>query len=67
MKLFVTLLLLLGAMPAAAQTREPLPLFAIDLHAATVGLPQAEGWVPVVSTDTALPGRNWGLSGGGTI
>ena len=27
--------------------REPLPWFAVDLHAATVGLPQAEGWVPV--------------------
>ena len=67
MKPLVAVLMLLGAMPAAAQTREPLPLFAIDLHAATVGLPQAEGWVPVVSADTELPGRNWGLSGGATI
>lgn len=53
--------------PAAAQTREPLPWFAADLHAATVGLPQAEGWVPDVSADTVLPGRNWGLSAGVTV
>ena len=57
----------LGIAPAAAQTRERLPKFAIDLHAATVGLPQAEGWVPVVSADTPLPGRAWGLAGGATI
>jgi len=59
---------LLVATPAAAQPpRENLPLFTADLHAATVGLPQAEGWVPVVSSDTELPGRNWGFGGGATI
>ena len=67
MKFVVAVLMLLAAVPAAAQTRERLPWFAIDLHAATVGLPQAEGWVPVVSADTELPGRNWGLSAGGTV
>jgi len=61
------LILLLGAAPAAAQTRERLPMFTIDLHAATVGLPTAEGWVPVVSADTEIPGRGWGLAGGGTV
>ena len=62
------LLLLLAASPALAQPpREKLPLFTIDVHAATVGLPQAEGWVPVVSADTELPGRAWGLGGGATI
>jgi hypothetical protein len=60
-------LVLLLAASAAAQSSERLPWFAIDLHAATVGLPQAEGWVPVVSADTELPGRNWGLSGGATV
>ena len=59
--------LLLTATSAAAQQREPLPRFAIDLHAATVGLPQAEGWVPVVSADTPLPGRNWGVGAGATV
>ncbi len=67
MKPLVVALMLLGALPAAAQTREPLPFFAVDLHAATVGVPQAEGWVPVVTADTALPGRNWGVSAGGTV
>ncbi len=37
---------------------------AVDVHAATVGLPQAEGWVPVVSADTELPGRSWGVGTG---
>ena len=63
----VVLLLFAIASPVAGQTREPLPWFAIDAHAATVGLPQAEGWVPAVSADTELPGRAWGLSTGATV
>ncbi|MGH9219915.1 MAG: hypothetical protein ACRD1W_11470, partial [Vicinamibacterales bacterium] len=50
---------------AFAQTRERLPWFAVDLHAASVGLPTAEGWIPVpVLGDTPLPGRGFGASGG---
>ena len=68
MRLAVFLALLVAALPAAAQPpREKLPLVALDAHAATVGLPQSEGWVPVVSSETELPGRNWGFGGGGTI
>jgi hypothetical protein len=67
MKPFAVVLMLLAAVPAAAQTNERLPWFAIDIHAATVGLPQAEGWVPAVSADTELPGRHWGLSTGATV
>ena len=52
---------------ALAQNSERLPFFAVDLHAATGGLPQAEGWVPVVSTDTPLPGRSWGVGAGATV
>lgn len=60
--------LMLFATPALAQEpSERLPWFAIDLHAATVGLPQAEGWVPVVSAGTELPGRAWGAGMGGTV
>jgi len=58
--------LMLLASPAFAQTQERLPWFAIDLHAGTVGLPQADGWVPVVSAGTELPGRAWGGGVGGT-
>lgn len=58
---------LLAALPAAAQTPERLPWWSLDLHAATVGLPQAEGWVPVVSADTELPGRNWGVGAGAMV
>jgi hypothetical protein len=54
---------LLVASSASAQEREPLPWFAIDLHAASVGLPTAEGWIPVpVIGDTPLPGRGFGAS-----
>jgi len=59
--------LLLLCTPAFAQAPERLPWFTVDAHAATVGLPQAEGWVPAVPDDTVLPGRNWGLSTGATI
>ena len=59
------LLFLLVCETATAQTRERLPWFAVDLHAASVGLPTAEGWIPVpVLGDTPLPGRGFGASGG---
>lgn len=60
-------LILLAAVPASAQDGEPLPWFAVDLHGASVGLPTAEGWIPVVSADTPVPGRAWGLAGGVTV
>lgn len=62
----VVLLLWLAA-PALAQNSERLPWFVFDAHAATVGLPQAEGWVPDVAADSEFPGRNWGLSAGVTV
>lgn len=55
------------ASPVHAQTREPLPWFAVDVHAGTIGLPTAEGWIPEVPADTPAPGRAWGLSGGVTV
>ena len=65
---FLGLLTVLGAAPPAfAQTREPLPRFAIDLHAASVGLPTAEGWIPEVPADTPVPDRAWGIAGAGTV
>ena len=68
MPIVALVLVLLAVSPATAQPpRENLPLFTVDAHAATVGLPQAEGWVPVVSDDTELPGRAWGFGGGATI
>jgi hypothetical protein len=67
LRVFLALMTVAFVAPATAQTREPLPWFIVDLHAATVGLPQAEGWVPEVSADTVLPGRNWGVSGGATV
>lgn len=51
----------------AAQVREPLPRFAVDLHGASIGLPTAEGWIPDVSDDTPVPGRAWGLAGAVTV
>jgi hypothetical protein len=60
-------LVLLMTATAFAQDREPLPLVAIDLHGASVGLPTADGWIPVVSGDTEVPGRGWGVAGGATV
>ena len=65
---FLVLLTLWVSTSAFAQTRERLPWFAIDVHAASVGLPTAEGWIPVpVLGDTPLPGRGFGVSGGATV
>lgn len=50
-----------------AQEREPLPWFAVDLHAASVGLPTAEGWIPAVSEDTPIPDRGWGPAVAATV
>lgn len=58
---------LLVSVPAAAQNAERLPWFVVDVHAATIGLPQAEGWVPALGATTEYPGRNFGLSGGATV
>jgi hypothetical protein len=67
MPVLALLLVLLASAPAAAQTNEPLPRFAVDLHGATVGLPTAEGWIPPVSADTPVPGRAWGLAAAATV
>lgn len=65
----VLLVALFGfAMSAVAQEPDPrVPWFVVDLHAATVGLPQAEGWVPTLPVGTQLPGRNWGVAGGASV
>jgi hypothetical protein len=63
----VAVLLLLVSTPALAQNEERLPWFAVDLHGASVGLPTAEGWIPLVSADTPVPGRAWGLAAGATV
>ena len=68
LRTFVMAQALLMAAPAIAQTREPLPWFVVDLHAASVGLPTAEGWIPVpVLGDTPLPGRGFGAAAGATV
>ena len=68
MPLVPVLVILLASAPANAQAPERLPWFAVDLHGASVGLPTAEGWIPVpVLGDTPLPGRGLGLAGGATV
>jgi hypothetical protein len=56
-----------GVRVANAQNPDRLPWFAFDLHAATIGLPQAEGWVPDLDTTTVYPGRNFGVMGAATV
>lgn len=62
-------LVLVAAVPATAQTdEERLPWLAVDVHGASVGLPTAEGWIPVpVLGDTPLPGRGLGLALGAAV
>jgi opacity protein-like surface antigen len=67
MKYAVAAVCLLLSVPAAAQNPERLPWFALDAHLATIGLPQAEGWVPDLGTTTVYPGRNFGVSGAATV
>lgn len=69
MRLSVLMLLaMLVCAPAAAQApQEGLPRFAVDLHGGLVGLPNAEGWIPLVSDATVVPGRAWGFSGGANV
>jgi len=59
--------MLFSAAQTSAQTREPLPWFAVDLHAASVGLPTAEGWIPRSSENAPFPDRAWGFAGGATV
>ncbi|MSO60962.1 MAG: hypothetical protein EXQ50_02535 [Acidobacteria bacterium] len=66
-RVWMMLWVLALAAPAAAQPSERLPWFSVDLHGAWVGLPTAEGWVPVVTATTPLPGRAWGVAGGATV
>ena len=62
------LAILLASAPVSAQTPERLPWFAVDIHGASVGLPTAEGWIPVpVLGDTPLPGRGFGMAAGATV
>jgi hypothetical protein len=58
---------IVGSVPAWAQTSERLPWFTVDAQGASVSLPTAEGWVPVVPATTPLPGRAWGIAGGATV
>ena len=57
----------LAAAASAQATDTRIPLFVVDAHAATVGLPQAEGWVPALPAKTILPGRNFGVAGGASV
>jgi hypothetical protein len=63
--LHVLACLLAVPVAAAAQTREPVGGFAVDLHAVTSSLPTTEGWTPTDLTASSLvPGRGFGAAGG---
>lgn len=62
------LFVLIATTPARAQQPvERLPWAVSDFHLAWVGVPTAEGRVPVVPADTPLPGRGRGMGAGVTI
>ena len=55
------------ASPCTAQSADPLPRFAVDVHGAWAGLPSTPGWVPPVSANTPIPSRGWGASAGAHV
>ena len=61
-------LLLLAAAPAAAQSREPVGPFVVDLRGATSGVPNDTAFFPAgVSADTIVPARGFGFDVGGHV
>jgi hypothetical protein len=50
-----------------AQPKEPIGRFVVDVRAASVGLPTAVGWVPVVPEGTEVPARSLGLEVGAHV
>lgn len=52
------------ATPGAAQPREALGGWVIDLRGASGALPSTDGWVPPLAAGTAVPRRGFGGEGG---
>lgn len=58
---------LAAASPSFAQAKEPIGRFVLDLRAASVALPGAEGWTPTVPVGTEVPARSLGLEAGASV
>jgi hypothetical protein len=56
--------LLASANTSLAQQKEPIGRVVADLRAASIGLPTAVGWTPVVTTGTIVPSRGLGIDAG---
>ena len=50
-----------------AQPKEPIGRFVVDLRGASVGLPTAVGWVPLVPEGTEVPARSLGFEVGAHV
>ena len=59
--------LLLLPRPAAAQGRDPVSGFVVDVRGASVSLPTSEGWTPVLPTGSLVPSRGLGLEFGAHV
>ena len=59
--------LLAAATTSSAQVKEPIGRFVVDVRAASVGLPGAEGWTPTVPEGTQVPGRSLGVDAGAHV
>lgn len=60
-------LILATANTSLAQPKEPIGRFAVDVRAASAGLPIAEGWTPPVPDGTVVPSRALGLEAGAHV
>jgi hypothetical protein len=56
-----------AASVALAQQPEPIPRVVADVRGASAGLPTGLGWVPPVPEGAVIPGRGFGLDGGGHV
>jgi len=55
------------AVPAAAQPRDPVGPFVVDLRGVMLGLPTSAGWTPALPADGVVPSRAFGLEGGAHV
>ncbi|MCC7031762.1 MAG: hypothetical protein IT179_02900 [Acidobacteria bacterium] len=60
----LALLLTAGALPVAAQPKDPIGRFVVDLRGVVVGLPTAAGWTPSLPAAAVVPSRGFGFEGG---
>jgi hypothetical protein len=63
----IAVLLVLAAVPAAAQGPDPIRGYVIDLRGTTTGLPKDTAFFPGIPVETIVPARGFGFEVGGHV